>query len=378
MPEEKKINLLVIPDLFPKFEGDVQGIFVLDYLKSVERYCNIIVLVVRLSGKKGLTIEKTGNYTIYRYCFSEKKVPFHLKPFYYALWFSKGYSIGKKLTETDIIHSHGTILGGTLSFLLSRKFKKPFIITEHQGPFSMISGSFWKRNWAKYILQKANKVLTVSNHLKQEILASNIHPKEIEVTYNPVDTELFSLRAPVSTQNILYAGRLDNFKGAFRSLMAFEKITDQFPGWKFTLIGDGEDYQPIKKYLEQRPKLQKKVLLEGKKSKAEIAREMQNADFFVFPSRHESFGLVIAEALSCGLPVITTDRTAPKEFVNPSLGILVPADNIEAIAEAMKKMIVNLNSYNPGIIRQEMVDRFSFENFGKKLAGIYRTLLNKQ
>jgi len=378
MSQNKKINVLVIPDLFPKFEGDVQGIFVLDYLKAVEPYCNITVLFIRLTGKKGLTIEKTGNATIYRYCFSESKVPVFLKPFYYFFWFLKGYSLGKKLKGTDIIHSHGTILSGALSFLLSKKLKRPFVITEHQGPFSMISGSFWKRNWAKYIMQKADMLLTVSNHLKQEILASNIHPKEVLVTYNPVDTELFSLKETVSHKNILYVGRLDNFKGALRCVHAFEKISDLFPDWKFTIVGDGEDYFPIKNYIEQNKKLQQKVFLLGYKSKAEIAKEMRKTDFFVFPSKHESFGLVVAEALSCGLPVIVTDQTAPREFVNESNGILVPPYDIEAIAAAIQKMMNDLQTYNSPAIRQEVIEKFGFENFGKKLSDIYQSLLNKQ
>ena len=375
---KKKIDLLVIPDLFPNFEGDVQGIFVLDYLKSVEEYCTITVLFIRLTGKKGLTIEKIGNATVYRYCFSDSKIPSFLKPLYYIRWFLKGYSLGKKIKGIGVIHSHGTILSGTLSLLLSKKLKKPFVITEHQGPFSMISGSFWKRNWARFTMQRANKVLTVSEHLKNEILNSNINPKNIEVSYNPVDTELFTLRKPVLYKNILYAGRLDNFKGALRCLKAFAGIVQLVPEWKFTIVGDGEDALAIKNFLAEHPNLKERVVLKGKQSKAELAQEMQSADFFVFPSRHESFGLVIAEAMSCGLPVITSNQTAPREFVNDQSGVLVSPDDIEEISKAMQGMIKDLSSYDSTTIREGVVKKFSFENFGKKLSNIYQSLLNKQ
>ena len=215
--------------------------------------------------------------------------------------------------------------------------------------------------------------------MKKEILGAGINPVSLIVTYNPVDTELFKLSTGrLENKNILFAGRLDNFKGALRSVNAFEKITDQFPEWTFTIIGEGEDFVPIKNYIEQNKKLQQKVFLLGTKPKAEIAKEMQKASFLVFPSEHESFGLVVAEALSCGLPVIVTDRTAPKEFVNPSNGLLVAPNDIDAIAAAMKKMINKLDYYDAGEIRKDIVEKFGFENFGKKLFGIYKPLINKQ
>ena len=373
---KQRINVLVIPDLFPKFKGDMQGIFILDYLTSTRNICNNTVLFGRLiSEKKGLSIEEQENCKIYRYALSSKKIKSFLKPFYYVLWFVKGYQIGKSFRNIDIIHAHGTILSGTLSWLLSKKLKVPFIITEHQGPFTMTSENFWKRNWTRFVMQKANAVLAVSNHLKQEILNTNIHPKQIIVTYNPVDTDLFRIKNNQLNKTILFVGRLDNFKGAFRCLQAFDLIHQNYPDWKFTIVGDGEDYQAISSYLNDQPHLITKLKLTGQISKAQIAQEMQVSDFLVFPSKHESFGLVVAEALSCGLPVIVGNTTAPKEFVNNSNGILVDYDDIQQIATAMEKMICQLSEYNASIIRQDIITKFGFDNFGKNLTNIYQSFL---
>lgn len=373
-----KINVLVIPDLFPKFKGDVQGIFVLDYLTSTAPFCNNTVLFGRLtSDKKGTSIEKNNLYDLYRFSMSSKKVPFYLKPIYYLLWFIKGCNIGKTFKNTEIIHSHGTILSGTLSYLLSKKLKVPFIITEHQGPFSMTSENFWKKNWTKFIMQKADAVLTVSNHLKQEILKSEIYPKQIIVTYNPVDTDLFKLKTNHINKTFLFVGRLDNFKGALRCLEAFNIINEKFPDWKFTIIGDGEDYQPILNYLSNKPLLKLKVKLTGQLSKPEIALEMQQSDFLVFPSKHESFGLVITEALSVGLPVIVGNTTAPIEFVDEKNGILVQFDDIIAIATAIENMISNLKKHHSQEIRNEIISKFGFKSFGEKLVIIYNSFIKK-
>jgi glycosyltransferase involved in cell wall biosynthesis len=367
----KKIKLLVIPDLFPKFEGDVQGIFILDYLKSVKDYCSTNVLFLRLVGKKGLTVDANDDYTTYRYCISSKKIPAFLKPFAYLIWFIKGYQLGKKFTDTDIIHSHGSILSGTLSYLLAKKLKVPFIITEHQGPFSMTSDNFWKLRWTKFIMQKADAVLTVSDHLKQEILNSGIRPKKIIVTYNPVDTDLFQPKTNTEiTNNILFVGRLDNFKGGLRCVKAFEKITEKYPLYTFTIVGDGEDYASIINYIEGKA-FKGKIVLKGSLSKAAIAKEMQKADFFVFPSRHESFGLVIAEAISCGLPVIVGNQTAPKEYVNKDCGLIAPPDDVDAMAKAMEQLISTFTNYTASAMHKQMATDFGFEAFGKRLKFIY-------
>ena len=372
-----KIQLLVIPDLFPKFERDVQGIFILDYLKSVKNYCQTNLLFVRLvSSEKGIQKVETDYATIYRVVVSNKKIARFLKPLAYLIWFIKGYRLGKTFTHTDLIHAHGTILSGTLGYLLSKKLKVPFIITEHQGPFSMTSENFWKLRWTRFIMKRADAVLTVSHHLKEEILQSGIHPKKIQVTYNPVDTDLFKLKSnPLKTNNILFAGRLDSFKGALRAVKAFKQICDRYPMYTFTIVGDGEERIPIHEYLKDNSLLAKKIIWKGMLSKAEIAGEMQQADFFVFPSRHESFGLVIGEALSCGLPVIVGNQTAPKEFVQDQDGLLVPPDDIDALAAAMEKMIHNFNTYKAEQIRKDIEDRFGFLAFGMRLRSIYLDIL---
>jgi len=151
LDSNKKIKILVIPDLFPKFEGDVQGVFILDYLKSVKDYCTTNVLFLRLVGKKGLTIDTNDNYTTYRYCVSSKKIPTFLKPFAYLIWFIKGYQLGKKFTDTEIIHSHGSILSGTLSYILSKKLKAPLKLSKRPTNSILLVISILVFGWNKSV-----------------------------------------------------------------------------------------------------------------------------------------------------------------------------------------------------------------------------------
>jgi starch synthase len=67
----------------------------------------------------------------------------------------------------------------------------------------------------------------------------------------------------------------------------------------------------------------------------------RQADVFVFPSNFEGFGLVLTEALACGLPVICSDVTAGPEFFDEFCGRVFPADNLDALVESLRRFDQN-------------------------------------
>jgi glycosyltransferase involved in cell wall biosynthesis len=372
--ENQKINVLVLPDLFPKNENDWVGIFVVDYVKSVLPYCIPTVFYSRLTGQnQQVSAENYAN--IFRVCRWSYKIKVNplLKPFYYLLWFRKtANQIEKTVKNIDVIHAHGAILNGTVAYLLSKKLNVPYLVTEHTGPFTKISGSFVKRNWAKFILNKAEKVLSVSNHLKEEIVGIGVNQSKIEVSYNPVDTNLFTLaKNPQQHKNILFVSRLEPFKGGLRTLKAFHSIMNEIQNWTLTICGEGHEKDTILKYISDN-KMDGRVIIKGTLTKKEYAAELHQASFLVFPSLHESFGLIPVEAMACGLPVITSNTTAMPEYVNKNNGILVNAEDINEISKAMRQMISDRAVYHPGSIREEVEQRFGLDNFGKYLERVYK------
>lgn len=374
MNSQKHINLLVLPELFPEFEGDWKGVFIEDYLKSVESL-NVQTLYIRLTGaKKGITDEVFRNqFNIRRFNLTDKKVSRLLKPFLYIKWFIKGVELGKNYTDTTVIHAHGAILNGTLAYLIGKKLNVPFVVTEHTGPYSSILKSWVKSRISIFVLKRAAKVLVVSEHQKNEVLKLGIPKEKVEVSYNPVNTDVFKLAETTDSKNIAFVSRLDEFKGGWRTLKAFHKISDKHPDYTLTIVGEGEEYQAIQQYLAEN-NLADKVFLKGTLTKTQIAEELNNSSFLVFPSRHETFGLVVAEALSCGLPVVCTNQTAPKEFINDQNGILVEPDSVDEIAKAMENMIENRSNYNGELIHNQIEKRFGLDSFGKYLTTIYSNL----
>lgn len=372
MNNRRNINLLVLPELFPEFEGDWKGVFIEDYLKSVETV-STQTLYIRLSGnKKGITDEIFRNqFKVRRFNVTDKKVSNILKPFLYIKWFMKGTQLGKAYTDTTIIHAHGAVLNGLLAYFISRKLKIPFVVTEHTGPYSRILDSWLKSNISKFVFNKAAKVLVVSEYQKNEVLKLGIPKEKVEVSYNPVNTDIYKLNPTINLKNIAFVSRLDEFKGGLRTLKAFHQLIKKHSDYTLTIVGEGEEYKAIEKYISEN-NLAGKVILKGTLTKPQIAEVLNKSSFFVFPSRHETFGLVVAEALSCGLPVICTNQTAPKEFINEQNGILVHPDSVEEITNAMEEMIKNRAHYHSEKIRQQIEERFGLDSFGKKLIAIYQ------
>ena len=76
-------------------------------------------------------------------------------------------------------------------------------------------------------------------------------------------------------------------------------------------------------------------------SAAELRAHYQSADIFVFPSYFEGFGLVLLEAMACGLPILSTERTAAPDFVSDQTGLIVPAGDVDAWIEALRSVSTN-------------------------------------
>jgi glycosyltransferase involved in cell wall biosynthesis len=249
------------------------------------------------------------------------------------------------------------------------------VLTVHTGPFSKLLRRRVIRELTRRTLEGVDCVSTVSRDLRRQIEESGIRPKRIEVTYNPVDTNLFQPGAsPGIHRQIVFAGRLEEYKGGLRVVRAFERIAEFRPNWVLTIAGDGPERQVIEEYLRKRPTLSGRVQMLGRYTRPQLAELLAGSDCFVFPSRHETFGIVLAEAMSAGLPVIAPNCTAPPEFIDEASGILVPPDDVAAIGAAIERILMSESSYDDAAIRRIIVERFGFETFGRRWLALYRDL----
>ena len=116
------------------------------------------------------------------------------------------------------------------------------------------------------------------------------------------------------------------------------------------------------------------VNLTGALPRNRIAEELASADGFVLLSEFETFGVVYAEAMASGLPVLASRCGGPEGFVNADVGVLTDAANPEAVAEDLRRFVDSLADYDPEIIRAYARTRFAPEVVAQELDQVYREI----
>jgi glycosyltransferase involved in cell wall biosynthesis len=141
-------------------------------------------------------------------------------------------------------------------------------------------------------------------------------------------------QSPLTEKRVIAVGRYVYQKGFDLLLQAWAKIEKQCPDWQLAIYGDG-NRTPYKQQMKDLGIDDTRCHLNG--PTADIQQEYINSSIFAFSSRFEGFGMVLVEAMACGLPVISFDcPCGPKDIIQNHVdGLLVANGNIEKLAEAI-------------------------------------------
>ncbi len=139
-------------------------------------------------------------------------------------------------------------------------------------------------------------------------------------------------------QNIIAVGRLDFQKGFDLLIQSFKKVSRDFPGWRLTIWGEGNERGALESLI-QHEGLKDRVRMPGKTQ--DIFHELSKASIFVLSSRFEGMPNALGEAMSMGLSVISTDcPTGPRELIDHGKnGLLVQNENVQELASALQKLM---------------------------------------
>lgn len=167
---------------------------------------------------------------------------------------------------------------------------------------------------------------------------------------NGVDTDLFTPRNPDpelcrklglehSEDVIISACRLVGWKGLRYSLIAIKKLMERGYPVRYLIVGEGEERRNLEE-LVGTLKMKDHVVFLGSIKNADLPNYYALAKVAVFPSMaHETFGISIAEAMSCGVPVVSTKIGGIPEVVGEGTGFLVPPRDERSLAEAMELLL---------------------------------------
>ena len=180
-------------------------------------------------------------------------------------------------------------------------------------------------------------------------------------------------KSSLSIKRVIAVGRYVYQKGFDQLLQAWATIERQYPEWQLVVFGDG-NRTPYEQQMKELGIDDNRCHLYGPTT--DIQQEYVNSSLFAFSSRFEGFGMVLVEAMACGLPVVSFDcPCGPKDIVRDSEdGILVENGNIKLFASSLSKLM------SDEALRQSMskaalknVQRFSMEQIAEQWRNIFES-----
>jgi glycosyltransferase involved in cell wall biosynthesis len=179
----------------------------------------------------------------------------------------------------------------------------------------------------------AAHILTVSELARQTYLAAGVSAEKVHAVPLGADLALFSPDGTPRTGDLvfLFSGATLHRKGFDLLLEAFDRVRAAHPAVRLRLAGPRGDATPL---LDRRGTAGIDVL--GPLPQPALAAELRRADVLVLPSRNDSYGMVVAEALASGTPALVSEMVGSKELVSEGrTGWIVPVGDAAALAERM-------------------------------------------
>lgn len=230
-------------------------------------------------------------------------------------------------------------------------------------------------DWVLYkLISKCSALVTLTQNdalswknLKKTVVIPNVlsyYP--LKIKYNP------------SSRKIITVGRLSEEKGYDLLIRSWRLVHQKHPEWSLEIYGSGKEKETLLRDLIEY-KIEKSVAIHEPINY--IYKKYMESSFFVMSSRYEGFGLVLAEAMSCGIPCISFNCPhGPSEIIKDGEdGILVQEMNIEILSNKICFMIENEDiRIKMGIKARENVKRFLSENVMPKWIELFNTLLYEE
>jgi glycogen(starch) synthase len=257
----------------------------------------------------------------------------------------------------DVVHAHDWLVasaGAELADLLG----VPLVATIHATEWGRRRGhlppgvSPTIHAVEGWLVERADAVITCSTYMRDQVRDLFGRPDDaIDVIPNGVDLDWFTLdpaevrsfrrtQADDGTHLVLFAGRLEYEKGVQTVLHALERVTDRSGPVRFLIAGIGT-YTDELRALVERLGLGHRVRFTGFLDERALRLHYAAADVAVAPSLYEPFGLVAAEAMACGTPVVASDTGGLREVLAGGHGLTFPPEDAAELADRIVEVLTD-------------------------------------
>ena len=372
------MNILVLTHSYPDSNNKWRGVFVQEQVNALSIKHDVFVVYFKVDYShfapfSGYSFLKKQSERITEY---EVTINKSFPVITQAKYLSNTYRFIRdeilKQKKIDIIHSHFSYPGGFLGTIIQKRKKIAGIITEHTW-IKKYFRSRIHRLCVLYALKNSTGVISVSNALKNDIsLYCNRH---VSVIPNVIDIDMFhsAKKQRGKTLNIGLLGGMGNYRKGLDILINSVSLLREMD--LLVHIGGDGIYLDKFKTLSKELGVYEKCKFYGEILTEDIPGFYSHLDVFVLASRDETFGVVVVEAMACGLPVIATDCGGPKEIITKETGLLVEKENPEDLARAILFMSENLHSYDSDSIRKYAEEKFGQKSYVESITRLYQDIL---
>ncbi len=283
----------------------------------------------------------------------------------------------KKEGRPDIVHLHIGMKAGTIAQWISRKYKIPYLLTEHWTGFlpeakpSFKNLPLYFQTRYRNVIKNASSMSVVSKYLDNNI--KNIYPnKNTVIIPNVLDTTLFK----PGNKDVS-----DTIKFIHISNLTFQKNVENIIDAVKILISEGCDVQldiigPKNTKLINKSSslgLIKNIKFHCEKPQADLITFLNQADAMILYSRYETFGCVAIEANGCGIPVIASDIPVLHEIIKAGFnGEFSPPNDPSSLASTLKKFISTRHDFNRNEISNHTHKLYNYSKIGKQFDSWYK------
>lgn len=255
----------------------------------------------------------------------------------------------------------------------------PYVVSEHTTVFTRAERPAVVRrslHAAQKVYEHAAMVLPVSTTLEEDMRRAGVRGR-LRVVPNPIDVATFMTRDHVPASHevrVLFAQRLASTKGVDTLLRAMRTACVGDPRLRLRIAGAGPERERLET-LTHALDLGHRVTFLGHLDRPELLRELREAHLLAFPSRGDSFGLPVVEALAMGVPVVATPQGVVPEVLTPDKGQVVPVDDVRALAGAILDVARWAPTADPRRVAAGIPERFSPAAVADQLRDVYALAL---
>jgi hypothetical protein len=257
-----------------------------------------------------------------------------------------------ELNQFDLIHSHKLTFEGIIGYHLAKSLKRKLFVSIRQTDFFVMKYRTYLIPYFKEILSYSSQIFYIAPYMKKkllEVFGKDFYYKVIErkLTFLPnrIQIRNFSFSEKPRLGNLItilwmnkHTLRRKNILNLFK---AIKKLNN--PSIKLDVIGDGDYLEKVKRWAK-RLEISSQINFLGFKQNKEIEAFLSDSCGFVLPSHSESFGVVYAESLVTGTPILYTKGTG-FDGLFENVGPKVNSKSVFSIAEGIKDLISNNELY---------------------------------